>query len=124
MTTLNNYYLTVTNVSYVKEGEAVLLPVGEPVILTCNFPAKVNCSWSRRGYELEVIRQYSYLDTGHDGRRTSNCSLRISDFQDIDVGQWQCSGKVISTKERIVKTEMDLQLGKPRTQTLIHNFRC
>jgi len=61
---------------------------GSTILLQCYFHHNVNCVWVRRGILIYIGQRYAY-EFGN-GVATTDCTLMIRNFTDIDIGEWQC----------------------------------
>lgn len=82
----------------------IIVESGANVTLLCIFNTEVNCFWMRKGYDLEIGGRYRYVD-GHNGYNAKDCSLQITDFKDLDYGNWQCGSMSDANKEGVVSEE-------------------
>jgi hypothetical protein len=81
---------------------------GDTIMLICTFEKPVNCGWSRGGFLLDFERRYTYA-TGN-GSMTTECSMIIRQFQQIDHGEWKCEGLGDSEKPSTLGSSVNLSL--------------
>lgn len=77
---------------------------GDTISLSCIFSSKVNeCFWLRHGNNVEILDRYQYIDD-NNGYNTTDCSLIIISFQEIDVGDWMC-GSISDEEGDVIVSE-------------------
>lgn len=89
------------------------------MVLMAHFETDVYCNWDHRDIGIEVTTNYSYVDSMAQGRNTKDCSLRLEQFQETDVGKWHCQG--IDMQRRVKTLSFELQPGK-HTSYLLCSF--
>jgi hypothetical protein len=72
----------------IKANESTSVKYSENIILECTFNKSVQCGWQRRGVLINPGERYAYIYA--NGKDTYNCSLRINNVQELDLGEWIC----------------------------------
>lgn len=73
----------------VESAQTTLVPKGSTVTLKCSFDSLLDCVWERRDRVIQMGGRYHYYQ--NDIEKSKDCSLKIENFQEIDVGQWKCN---------------------------------
>lgn len=83
-------------------------------MLLCHFPKQVFCAWFRRGSYMDINKRYSFVDVKTNGELSTDCSIVIDDFQEADLGQWDCESMSGSRNNDTKGSSITLNLGKNR----------
>lgn len=83
---------------------------GSTVVLDCAFLQPAKCVWSRQGYVIHVGYRYAFARTATPGSRRTDCSLKISNVQQIDHGRWRCVAAADDVTDAVQSDEVFLKI--------------
>lgn len=76
----------------IEKPQDQIVVIGKTTNLSCKYNYGVRCSWERNGIPVTIEDNYQYID-GQNGEQTTDCSLKITAVNVIDLGDWKCAHK-------------------------------
>lgn len=102
-----------------KQPENVSIALGQNVTLECEFNVPVDCSWLRNGIAVKISQRYKFIQDSLD-TTSKDCSIEISNIQEVDIGRWQCASLADSTNDGVESKEIWITLQKSKLDISIN----
>ncbi|GAB6030817.1 hypothetical protein CHUAL_007661 [Chamberlinius hualienensis] len=76
----------------IKERVLITTAINETVVLNCTSDEVVRCIWKKNNESIDESQRYEYGGV-HGEIKSTNCSIKLKQVQEIDQGEWTCLRK-------------------------------